>query len=158
MVIWDEEGVCAHCKRTRTPGMKEDYWLQSVRLYTLTQQVRAVKVEDWKCLLSLWEEFFFSGVGVAIYPSRKTYCFTYELLYYFVHNVYRLGISFRAQYDAYHMTQVAQSTRAKYDNFSDTPANETIILEDCQSGRRRCAEAFGNLLHFIDTNNPDLCK
>ena len=156
LVIWDEEGVCAHCKRTRTPDMKEEYWLRSVRLYTLTQQVRAVQIEDWKCL-ACGKKTFFSGVGVAIYPSRKTYCFTYELLYYFVHNVCRLGISFRAQYDSYHMTQVAQSTQAKYDNFSDSPANETIILEDCQSGRRRCAEAFGNFLHCIDTNNPDLC-
>ena len=71
--IWDEEGFCSHCKRTRTPDMKEDYWLRTVRLYTLTQQVREVQVEDWKCL-SCNKKTFFSGVGVVIYPVRKTYC------------------------------------------------------------------------------------
>jgi len=136
--------------------MKEDYWLRTVRLYTLTQQFQEVQVEDWKCL-SCNKKTFFSGVGVAIYPVRKTYCYTYELLYFFVHNVCRLGISFRAQYDSYHMILVSQSSKAKYDDFTDKPAHDNIILEECHSGRRRCAEAFGMFLHCIDTNNPKLC-
>ena len=155
--IYDEQAVCPHCKRPRSPALTESCWIRSTRLYTLTQQVRQVKIEDWQCSFCS-KRVYFTGVGVAIFPVRKTYCFTYELLYHFIHGVCRLGISFRAIYDTYYMTQVALSTKAKYADFNDHPVGNGIILEDCVSGRRRCSEAFRSFLHCIDTNNPDMCK
>ena len=118
-------------------------------MYTLTQQVQLIQVEDWSCP-TCSEKNYFSGIGYAIFPVRKTYCFTYELLYYFVQNVCRLGISFRAQYESYNMMRISESSRAHFDNFSTTAF--TMEPEHSLSGRRRCAEAFSKFIACIDSN------
>ena len=152
----DLYGICNHCRYQRkldaiSPQNKR--W-RTTKLFTLTQKIPLIQVEDWICP-SCSRTVYFSGAGLAIFPTRKSYCFTYEVLYYFIHNVCRLGISFRAQYESYHMTQICDSALARLDNFR---SNGYYRIEDCMSGRRRCSEAFRKFIECIDISNPVLCK
>jgi len=153
--FYDFYGSCRYCLYQR--GLDwlpkhHSHWRRT-KLFTLCQRIQVITVEDWTCP-SCFKLVRFCGTARAIFPVRKTYAFTYELLYYFVNNVCRLGISFRAQYDSYHMAQVSQSAQAIMDDFSGDFYAE---MEECSSGRRRCAEAFSLFLACIDTNNAVLC-
>ena len=149
--LQDKFGYCRKCGFGRKGIVLEDGSItkRKTKLYTLTQQVQLIQVEDWSCP-TCSEKNYFSGIGYAIFPVRKTYCFTYELLYYFVQNVCRLGISFRAQYESYNMMRISESSRAHFDNFSTTAF--TMEPEHSLSGRRRCAEAFSKFIACIDSN------
>jgi len=153
---YDYYGTCKFCSYERgleflPPSLTN--WRQT-KLFTLSHQIQVVEVEDWKCP-SCTKLVRFCGFARAIFPVRKTYAFTYELMYYFVNNVCRLGISFRAQYDSFHMAQVSQSALARMEQFSTQFYGE---MEECSSGRRRCAEAFSLFLACIDTNDPKICN
>ena len=156
IVFEDFFGVCKHCgfKRSQQSLPPDKVRLRATMLFTLAQQIQVVEVEDWVCP-SCSRVVYFTGVGRALFPLRKTYTLTYELLYYFVHNVCRLGISFRSQYEIYHRTQISQSSTARFENNSEI---YTLSMGSCRSGRRRCAEAFRFFIQCIDTNNPDLCS
>ena len=154
--IEDLYGCCNHCGFRRKidvmpPGQMR--WRET-KLFTLNHQICKVEVEDWICPGCL-KLVYFGGVGRGNFPVRKSYCFTYELLYYFVHNVCRLGTSFRTQYDIYHSSQISQSAIAKAEMCNN---RHYIDLEECSSGRRRCAEAFFYFIPCLDTSNPTMCK
>ena len=138
--IEDLFGFCNHCGFRRKIDVmppSQMRWRET-KLFTLNHQICKVSVEDWICPECL-KLVYFGGAGRAIFPVRKSYCFTYELLYYFVHNVCRLGTSFRTQYDIFHSSQISQSAIAKAEMSNN---RHYIDLEECSSGRRRCAEAF----------------
>ena len=146
VTVRDEHARCPHCKRLRRRDTSENHWLRSTRLYTLSQQIREILVEDWLCSFC-FKKVLFTGEGVAVYPVRKTFCFTYELLYHFVHNVCCLGISFRAQYDSYHMVQVAQSTKARYDSFLFNSTESALVLEVVRQGDDGALKRFDNFFN-----------
>ena len=155
-VFEDWFGICKSCKFQRSLQSLSSALttFRVTRMFTLSQQVVTIKVEDWKCPRCS-RQVRFTGVGRSIFPVRKSYCFTYELMYYFVHNVCRLGISFRAQYSSYHLSQISDSARARFDNFESTAMTP---IEDFHSGRRRCAEAFNYFIKCLDTSDPKLCS
>ena len=157
--IHDYYGVCRKCnyKRGKQAFHKSLSEYRATRLYTLNHCIRIIEVEDWTCP-SCKSIVYFTGVGQAIFPVRKTFAYTYELLYFFVHNVCRLGISFRTQYDSYHMMQISQSAKVRFDSVYGNHGNVYIILDDSKSGRRRCAEAFRLFLPCIDVSNASLCS
>lgn len=155
--ITDRFGICQHCGYNRKASSVRTHQYRTVRLYTLNQQIPIVEVEDWICP-GCQKVVFFFGIGKALFPTRKTYVYTYELLYHFVQNVCRLGISFRAQYDSWNMQSTSDSARARFDHFSDNRTLLSTDLDDSKSGRRRAAEALHLFIKLIDTSNSDLCS
>lgn len=157
--IEDLYGVCRFCnyKRNQVSLVQTGSSFRKTKLYTLNQQVPIVEVEDWKCP-RCGAMVMFTGAGRSLFPIRRTYLYTYELLYFFVHNVCRLGHSFRSQYDSYHMIQVSESARARFDNFYASRGVLQYDPDDCNSGRRRAAEAFRTFIKLIDINNSTLCN
>ena len=78
LCIEDLCGVCRFCfyKRTNESLGKEKSIFRETKLYTLNQQVPIVQVEDWICP-RCGAKVFFTSVGQALFPIRKTYMYTY---------------------------------------------------------------------------------
>ena len=157
--IRDEYGICPNClfERDDKPLDKTQSIFRTTKLYTLRQQIPLIEVEDWKCP-SCTKLVYFTGIGTALFPVRRTFTYTYEMLYHFVHNVCRLGISFRAQYESYRMTQISASAKAIFDDYCGPGASLQQDIDDCRSGRRRASEAFRLFISCIDTTNSQLCE
>ena len=157
--IQDKYAICPHCKYERDDNPLDESLssFRKTKLYTISQQIPNILVEDWKCPSCL-RLVYFTGIGTALFPTRKRFTYTYELLYYYLHNVCRLGISFRAQYESYHMTQISASANAIFDDYCGPGAPLQQDIDDCRSGRRRASEAFRLFISCIDTSNRQLCE
>jgi len=158
ITLKDIDATCPHCltERTRecTFTVTREVWF-----FTLLHGVPKVIVEDWRCPnKSCARMVFFTGENLPVFPTRRQFLFSTELLYHWVRSVGRQGISFRAAYDLYRNVGTSHSVRWRFMNESGGGELRDNMKQLSRLQRRRSNEAFQLFIKTLDVGSFSVTK